>query len=193
MAHVLNPELLRRAYANGYFPMPHPDTGEILWFRPDPRAIIPLEGFHRSKSLQKTLRKKYFEATYDLAFNDVMKACADREEGTWITQEFLEVYGELHAQGDAHSVEIWYDGKLAGGVYGVTVGGAFFAESKFHSITDASKVALHFLVERLREKHFQLLEVQFMTPHLATLGAVEVTDDDYQRLLVKAVKTRTVF
>lgn len=189
----LYPELLRAAYAQGYFPMPHPETDEIMWFRPDPRAVIPLDGFHVSQSLRRTLKRGIFSVTRDTAFTEVMLCCADREE-TWITPEFLHAYGQLHEQGHAHSVEVWDKmGNLVGGVYGVSLGGAFFAESKFHRSTDASKVALYHLVEHLRSRKFLLLEVQFMTPHLARLGATPVSDSEYQKRLAAALVVETGF
>jgi leucyl/phenylalanyl-tRNA--protein transferase len=188
----LSPELLVRAYAQGYFPMPHPDTGEILWLTPNPRAVIPLDGFHASRSLRKTLRTVNFEITVDQDFRGVMVACGDRED-TWITDEFKRAYGELHDLGFAHSLEVWQDGALAGGVYGVSLNGAFFAESMFHKVTDASKVALYHLVARLKERGFKLLEVQFLTPHLASLGAVEIAKVEYLRRLRVALATAATF
>ena len=189
----LPPELLLSAYSQGYFPMPQSETNEILWYRPDPRAVIPLDNFHASRSLQRTLKRSHFTITFDSAFREVMLGCADRKE-TWITDEFLTAYTELHHLGFAHSVEVWSkDRQLVGGVYGVSLGGAFFAESKFHRKTDASKVALYHLVQRLKAQHFTLLEVQFMTPHLATLGALEIPDDIYQLRLAKALLIETTF
>jgi len=188
----LDPGLLRLAYARGYFPMPHPDTGEILWFSPDPRAIIPLGGFHCSRSLARTLRLGAFEISMDRDFAGVMAGCAERTE-TWITDEFKTAYGRLHAEGDAHSLEVWQEDKLVGGVYGVALGRAFFAESMFHRVTDASKVALYHLVERLRQQDMLLLEVQFLTSHLASLGAVEIPREQYLRRLAAALKTTSRF
>lgn len=155
----------------------------MLWLQPDPRAIIPLDGFHISRSLAKTLRQGKFVVRYNTDFPGVMRGCADREEGTWISEEFFDVYGALHKQGKAHSAEAWIDGRLAGGTYGVAIGGAFMAESMFHYETDASKVALAGLVERLRERNFALLDVQYLTPHLASLGAIEISNEEYIRRL----------
>lgn len=186
------PDLLRLAYAQGYFPMPHPDTGEILWFHPDPRAVLPLDDFHVSRSLDRTLRKAPFEITIDKDFAGVMAGCASRDE-TWINDLFKRTYGELHAQGDAHSLEVWLDGKLVGGVYGVALGGAFFAESKFHTVTDASKVALYHLVRHMKVRGMSLLEVQFITPHLKSLGVVEVPRAVYMRRLKAALDRRVHF
>lgn len=181
------PELLRLAYAQGYFPMPHPDTGEILWLSPNPRAVIPLDGFHVSRSLARTLRRVPFEVSFNRDFPGVMAACADRLD-TWITEDFHSAYGALHREGDAHSVEVWLEGELVGGTYGVALGGAFFAESKFHRTTDASKVALFHLVKRMREQGMTLLEVQFMTPHLETLGATAIPRVEYLKRLHAAVR-----
>lgn len=189
---ILTPSILRLAYANGFFPMPDPVTGELLWFNPDPRAIIPLDAFHVSRSLRRTLKHKSFEITTDRAFRDVMRACSERAE-TWITEEFIQVYGQLFDEGNAHSVEVWENGQLVGGTYGVALQGAFFAESKFHRVTDASKVALHGLVERLKAGGFTLLEVQFLTPHLQTLGAVNIPATEYKRRLTAALQVQTAW
>lgn len=186
----LTPELLLSAYAQGYFPMG--DKGEILWYNPDPRAILPLDGFHLSRSTAKELKRDWHRASFDEAFIDVMLACADREE-TWITDEFVEAYGELHRLGFAHSVEIWAEKELVGGAYGVTIGGGFFAESMFHRRTNASKFALHFLINRLRASGFTLLEVQFLTLHLKTLGAIEIPKAEYLERLDKAIRLRRDF
>jgi leucyl/phenylalanyl-tRNA--protein transferase len=185
-------ELLREAYARGFFPMPHPDSGEILWFHPDPRTIIPLEDFHVSRSLRRTLRRGRFEIRVNSAFQAVMKACAERDE-TWITDQFIEAYTALHEAGDAHSVEVWQEDQLVGGVYGVSLAGAFFAESMFHRVTDMSKVALFHLVERMQAKGLTLLEVQFMTPHLASLGAKEISREAYLKLLGRALSKPVTF
>lgn len=181
-------ELVIRAYANGYFPMQDPKTREIHWYRPDPRAILPLEEFHISHSLQRTLRKQIYTVTFDTAFAAVMKACAARAE-TWIGEDIFRVYQELSEHGLGHSVEVWQGTELAGGLYGLALGGAFFAESKFHVKTDASKVALAALVERLKHRRFSLLEVQFLTPHLQRLGAREIPGDEYDDRLAKALES----
>lgn len=188
----LPPELLVGAYSKGYFPMPDQKTGEIHWYRPDPRAILPLDGFHVSHSLRKTLNKQLYSTTFDTAFNEVMQGCAKRPE-TWITDVFFTAYRELFRLGIGHSVEVWdKHGTLVGGLYGLSLNGAFFAESKFHTATDASKVALYFLVERLNKQGFQLLEVQFMTEHLKSLGAIELPDSEYILRLKKAL-SRPIF
>ena len=156
--------------------------GEIAWFSPDPRAIIPLDTFHVPHGLKRTLKKGVFEIRVNTVFEEVMRACAQRKE-TWINQEILSSYLEMHRQGHAHSVETWFEGRLAGGLYGIAIGGAFFGESMFHEVTDASKVALHALVMRLRERGFSLLDTQWLTSHLTTFGAMEIPRTEYQRRL----------
>lgn len=159
------------------------DDGEIAWFSPDPRAIIPIDdGFHIPHGLRRTLRKGLFEIRIDHDFEEIMRRCGQRDE-TWINEEIVESYVNLHRLGHAHSVEAWFDGKLAGGLYGVAIGGAFFGESMFHEVTDASKVALHALVMRMRERGFSLLDTQWLTPHLRTMGAIEIPRAEYQRRL----------
>lgn len=184
---TLTPEGVELAYRHGIFPMADEHSGEILWFRPDPRAVIPLDGFHVSRSLTRTLRRGIFEVRVDTAFEAVMRGCADRPDGTWISERFVEVYGALHRDGKAHSVEAWRHGRLCGGAYGLALGGAFMAESMFHRETDASKVTIAALVSRLRERDFTLLDVQYVTPHLASLGAVEITRREYERRLERAL------
>jgi leucyl/phenylalanyl-tRNA---protein transferase len=183
----LTPEGVELAYRHGIFPMADEQSDEVLWFRPDPRAIIPLDGLHVSRSLARTIRRAIFEIRIDTDFEGVMRGCADRPEGSWISERFIEVYGALHQAGKAHSVEAWSEGRLAGGTYGVALGGAFMAESMFHRVTDASKVALAALVARLRERSFALLDVQYVTPHLESLGAVEITRREYERRLESAL------
>lgn len=182
----LDTHTLLTAYVNGYFPMPDPQTSEILWFKPDPRAIIPLDGFHVSRSLRRRLKKKEYQISLNKAFSEVMKGCADRKD-TWINSDFLKAYQNLHSIGAAHSLEVWEGEQLIGGVYGVSLGGAFFAESKFHRKTDASKIALYHLVEHLKQRGFILLEVQFLIPHLKTLGAIEIPSADYEHRLRRAL------
>jgi len=164
-------------------------TGEIEWYLPDPRAIIPLEGFHVSRSLAKQLRQRTFDIQVDRDFDGVMRGCADRPEGSWISEKFIQLYGDLHRRGLAHSVEAWQNGRLVGGVYGVAIGAAFMAESMFHRETNASKVALAALVQLLREGGFTLLDVQFATPHLLQFGAIEIPNALYSCLLRSAVDT----
>jgi len=187
----LSPELLERAYRQGVFPMPGA-FGSIQWHQPDPRAVLPLEQFHASRSLQRKLDKNYFDVTYNRDFTGVMRACAERKP-TWINAEFIANYTQLHRLGKGHSVEVWKDGALVGGIYGVHLGGAFFAESKFHRATDASKVALAKLVERLRERRFALLEVQFLTDHLAQFGVIEIPHAQYLKQLDAALALNCSF
>ena len=180
-------DLLLEGYRTGIFPMAM-DGGGIGWFSPDPRAIIPLETFHVPHGLRRALRKNPpFEMRVDDSFESVIRACAAREE-TWISEEIIESYCNLNRLGFAHSVEAWRDGRLAGGLYGVTLGAAFFGESMFHSETDASKVALHFLVQTLRHSGFRLLEVQWLTPHLESFGAIEIPRADYLKLLAASTQ-----
>jgi leucyl/phenylalanyl-tRNA--protein transferase len=184
--------LLLHAYRNAVFPMAMHD-GEIGWFSPNPRAIIPLDdGFHLPHGLRRTLRKNRFEIRIDAGFEEVMRRCAQREE-TWINEEIVESYVNLHRLGHAHSVEAWCEGRLAGGLYGVAIGGAFFGESMFHEVTDASKVALCALVGRLRERGYSLLDTQWVTPHLLTFGALEIPLADYQARLAACVDDACVF
>lgn len=182
---VLSAELLLHAYRNAVFPMAM-DDGEIAWFSPDPRAIIPLDGFHVPHGLRRTLKKRTFEVRVNTAFVEVLQACSTRDE-TWINAEIIRSYTNLHELGHAHSVESWHEGQLVGGLYGVAIGGAFFGESMFHRATDASKVALHALVERLRAREFTLLDTQWTTPHLLNFGAVEVPRAVYRQLLENAL------
>jgi leucyl/phenylalanyl-tRNA--protein transferase len=183
----LTPAMVEAAYRQGIFPMAVDERDIFTWHRPDPRGILPLDSFHCSRSLAKVLRQQRFEVSYDRDFRGVMLGCADRAEGTWINRTLIEVYCELHRYGKAHSVEVLKDGELIGGTYGVHIGGAFMAESKFHRARDASKVALARLVERLRECRFELLDVQYLTPHLETLGAIAISARDYDRRLRKAI------
>jgi leucyl/phenylalanyl-tRNA--protein transferase len=188
----LDSQTILMAYANGYFPMPHPETGAICWFNPDPRAILPLDGFHASRSLKRAIARHGFTYTINKRFNAVMEGCADRDD-TWINQDIKMAYKRLFDEGFAHSLEVWHNDKLAGGLYGVALGGAFFAESKFHKVSNASKAALYFLTEHLKAAGFTLLEIQFLTPHLASLGAVEVSAEAYQDQLVAALKIPALF
>ena len=190
---TFSPAGIELAYRRGIFPMFNHYTGSVDWYRPDPRAIFPLDGFHVSRSLAKTIRRGVFHVSVDVDFEGVMRGCADRVEGTWISEEFIDVYGELYRQGKAHSVEVWLDGRLVGGTYGVALGGAFMAESMFHYETDASKVALAALVERLRLRGFQLLDTQYLTPHLVSLGAVEIPGQEYDRRLKQAIRLHRSF
>jgi leucyl/phenylalanyl-tRNA--protein transferase len=186
MSERLTPELSIRAYCSGVFPMADHRDGRIGWYRPDPRAIMPLDAFHVSRSLRRTIRRGVFQTTVNLDFAAVIAACAAREE-TWISDEVIEAYTALHHLGLAHSVESWRGGQLVGGLYGVALGAAFFGESMFSRETEASKVALVALVERLRDLGYVLLDTQFMTSHLARFGAVEVSRMEYEWQLAAAL------
>ena len=188
---MISAELLIHAYRSAVFPMALED-GEIAWFSPDPRTIIPLESFHVPHGLRRTLKKQRFEVRIDGDFESVMRGCARRED-TWINDEILESFVRLHELGYAHSVETWLDGQLAGGLYGVALGGAFFGESMFHEVTDASKVALHALVERMRDRGYTLLDTQWTTPHLLTFGATEIPRAAYRGLLDEALARECLF
>jgi leucyl/phenylalanyl-tRNA--protein transferase len=161
-------------------------TGEINWFSPDPRGILELDRFVVSRSLRRTIRQKTFDIRLNTAFEPVLSFCRARAE-TWISETIVRSYLELHRLGFAHSVESWKEGRLAGGLYGVAIGGAFFGESMFSLERDGSKCALAFLVERLRERNFVLLDTQFLTPHLASLGAMEIPRTEYLRRLTAAI------
>ena len=190
---MIDSALLIRAYRSGIFPMAM-DDGEIGWFSPDPRGILPIESFSVPKRLARVMRHGRFEIASDRDFAGVMRACAERrEEGTWINDEILESYIALHRLGHAHSVECWHRGQLAGGLYGVHLGGAFFGESMFHRVTDASKVALVALVERLKSRGFLLLDIQWVTPHLEQFGAVEIPRAEYLAKLKRAVARNCVW
>lgn len=182
---MIAPEILLQGYRLGVFPMAMED-GAIEWFSPDPRGVLPLDRFHVPHALARVLRKGVFEVRVNTRFTEVMRRCAERDE-TWINGEIIASYTRLHQLGHAHSVETWADGKLAGGLYGVALGGAFFGESMFHEVTDASKVALSALVDRLRERKFMLLDTQWLTPHLARFGAMEISRRQYMHLLGRAV------
>ena len=191
MKSGIPPDLLLEAYASGIFPMGMPD-GEIRWYSPDPRGILPLEEFHTPHGLKRILRKRSWDVRIDTAFQEVMQACASREE-TWITEVIAESYTLLFESGHAHSVEVWQDDKLVGGLYGVSIGGAFFGESMFHRVTDASKVALWHLVEILKKGGFTLLDSQWTTPHLEQFGAREIPRSDYLEKLAAALTIKTTF
>lgn len=185
----VTPSLLLRAYAAGVFPMAETaDADEIFWVDPKSRAIIPLDGFHLSKSLAKRARRGQFSVTTDHAFEAVLDACADRPE-TWINEEIRALYLTLHRMGYAHSIEVWHGHDLIGGLYGVALGGAFFGESMFSHATDGSKLGLVWTIARLRAGGFKLLDTQFMTPHLARLGAIEISRAEYHDQLGAALET----
>ena len=189
---MLPVDLLVSAYASGWFPMAV-GGGDIRWFSPDPRGIIPLDTFHVSSRLARVVRRGSFRIEISRDFPAVIRACAeaerdDEDAGTWIDQAIFDSYCAMHQAGYAHSVEAWRDGKLAGGLYGVALGGAFFGESMFHHVTDASKVALVALVERLRERGFTLLDTQWTTEHLEQFGAIDIPRAEYLRRLGEALR-----
>lgn len=191
---MLKPELLLTAYQRGIFPMAVDKRGRIGWFSPDPRAVIPLDDrFHIPHGLRRALKQKKFEVTWDRDFEAVIRECAKRKEGTWISKGIIESYGALHRLGHAHSVETRVDDELVGGLYGVAIGGAFFGESMFHRATDASKVALVALVERLRAHGFVLLDTQWITPHLKQFGTHEIPRHEYLWQLEHALKVACKF
>lgn len=189
----LSAELLVYAYSKGVFPMAeHREDAEIFWVEPKKRGIIPLNDFHISHSLRRVIRKGIFEVKTDTAFREVMQNCADRKE-TWINDQILDSYCNLFDLGLAHSVECWREGNLVGGLYGVSLGGAFFGESMFSKETNASKVALCALVERLKAGGYILLDTQFLTSHLASFGAIEISQKDYLKLLKPALSIKASF
>ncbi|MVO17440.1 leucyl/phenylalanyl-tRNA--protein transferase [Parasedimentitalea huanghaiensis] len=190
---TLSADLLLHAYSVGVFPMAETsDNPEIFWVDPKRRGILPLDGFHMSRSLRRHIRRTAYQVTVNRDFQAVVTACADREE-TWINDEIHKRYIELHEMGHAHSLEIWQDGVLSGGIYGVTVGAAFFGESMFSRRTNASKLALAYLVDRLNQTGFTLCDTQFLTTHLASLGGIEISRAAYRRRLFEAVQEQKCF
>ena len=194
---TITPKILLQAYTIGIFPMAEAaeDTA-LYWVEPDERGIIPLHGLRISQSLRKQVRRQLFEIRIDSAFSEVIAACAAKtknRKSTWINARICKLYNQLHKMGHCHSVECWRDGKLVGGLYGVKIGAAFFGESMFSRMTDASKVALVHLVARLNAGGFQLLDAQFMNPHLKTLGAIVMSKADYKELLPNAIAASADF
>jgi len=193
----LTPDILVRAYAAGVFPMAESaDDPELFWVDPRRRGILPLDAFHVPRRLSRVVRRQIFEIRCDSAFEDVIRACAEASEkrpNTWINDEIVRLYEALFARGAAHTVECWRGDRLAGGLYGVSLGAVFFGESMFSRESDASKVALVHLVARLRLGGFRLLDTQFLTPHLARFGGIEISRRHYHRLLAEALSYRAVF
>jgi leucyl/phenylalanyl-tRNA--protein transferase len=193
----LTPDLLLSAYASGLFPMANDrHDPAIHWIEPRRRGVVPLDGFHLPRSLRKTIRSRRYEIRFDRTFGEVIRACAEprpERPRTWLNDQLIELYCSLHQMGHAHSVEGWLDGRLAGGLYGVSLGGAFFGESMFTRERDASKVALVALVQRLRRAGYLLLDTQFVTDHLRRFGAIEITRDRYRQLLRRALRHRASF
>ncbi len=184
---------LLAAYRTGHFPMAV--RGQIQWFSPDRRGIIPLDRFHVPARLRRVLRQAHFDLSVDRAFRDVITACASRADvtGNWIDAKIIESYKALHDAGFAHSIEAWQDDRLVGGLYGVSFHGAFFGESMFHRATNASKVALCALVDRLQARRYVLLDIQWLTPHLERLGAIEVSRQQYLQLLAESMQVERAF
>ena len=194
---TITPQILLKAYAAGIFPMAESaEDNALYWVEPEERGIFPLDGLHISRSLRKRIRQRRFDIRIDTAFSDVIAACAEKapdRKTTWINQRIKSLYGQLYKMGCCHSVECWRQNELVGGLYGVRIGGAFFGESMFSRETDASKVALVHLVARLRAGGFRLLDAQFTTPHLETLGARTVSRADYHALLERAIEDDAEF
>lgn len=192
---MIDSALLLNAYASGWFPMAV--DHEVHWFSPDPRGVVPLDRLHVPRRLARLVRSGAFRIEVDRAFVDVMRACAANRDaddpGTWINEEIIASYTALHARGFAHSVEAWNGDRLAGGLYGVALGGAFFGESMFHHETNASKVAFVALAERLRERGFTLLDTQWVTPHLEQFGAIEIPRADYLKRLQVSLRHHCAF
>ena len=192
----LDPRLLLQGYAAGIFPMAESaDDPELFWVDPTRRGILPLDAFHVPRRLKRVLRRGLFTVRVDTAFGEVIRGCASGETrpSTWINEEIVRLYATLSARGAAHSVECWHEGELVGGLYGVSLGAAFFGESMFSRVSDASKVALVHLVARLRLGGYRLLDTQFLTPHLAQFGGIEISRARYRRLLAEALRYRAFF
>ncbi|MGV3724837.1 MAG: leucyl/phenylalanyl-tRNA--protein transferase [Actinomycetota bacterium] len=185
-AQFIPPEVLLQAYASGYFPMADSPNGRIEWYTADPRAVLPLAPFHVPRRLQRVLKKEPFTFTRDTQFQRVIRACSDRES-TWISEGIVASYTALHERGHAHSVEVWQGAEMVGGLYGVHLGGAFFGESMFHLVDDASKAALVHLAQHLNQQGFRLLEIQMITPLTAQFGARLVKRRQYEALLAEAL------
>jgi leucyl/phenylalanyl-tRNA--protein transferase len=191
----LTAETLVYAYASGVFPMAE-ETGEIFWYSPDPRAIIPIQSYKPAKSLKPIINQKRFEIRVDTCFEQVMRNCAlprPTEPETWISEEIVQAYTELHKMGLAHSVEAWQDNKLVGGLYGVSLGAAFFGESMFSFVSNSSKVAFHYLIQILREQKYELLDSQFMNDNVQRYGAINIPRTAYIKRLAKALKSTCHF
>lgn len=189
-------DMLLYAYAHGIFPMADGRNGEVHWYSADPRAIIPLETYHPQRSLRPILNKNVFEIRINTSFKEVMRHCAaprTTDPNTWISQEMIDVYTQLHQNGYAHSVEAWYDGQLAGGLYGIALGGAFFGESMFTLRSNASKVAFHYLIQRLITQGFKLLDTQFINDNVLRYGAIEIPSTEYHQQLEIALAQSVSF
>lgn len=191
----LTPEDLLYGYTNGIFPMADPD-GTLYWYAPDPRAIIPITTYQPARSLRPVLNKRTFEIRINTRFEAVIRGCSGArkdEDGTWISEQIIESYSALHRLGFAHSVEAFYEDQLVGGLYGVHIGSAFFGESMFHTVSNASKVAFHYLMEILKANRFSLLDTQFINDNVARYGAIEIPKGEYIQKLATALGTRRAF
>lgn len=188
---AIEPRVLISAYCNGMFPMGM-ENGRLSWFSPDPRGILPIANYHVPRSMRAGLLRSGFEIRTNTRFDDIVQACSERQQ-TWITREIIASYEQLHRMGYAHSVETWQDGKLLGGLYGVSIGGAFFGESMFSNVPSASKAALVWLMEHLKARGFILHDTQWTTPHLAMFGGYEIPRNDYLRTLESAVSLPVKF
>lgn len=196
MSFEITAQMLLNAYCQGIFPMADTDSGEIYWYDPDPRAILPLENFHVPRSLKRSAKRNNFEIRLDSAFRRVMEECAKPMPGreqTWISPRIIELYCQLHLHGFAHSVEVWAEDELVGGLYGVAVGGLFAGESMFSRVTDSSKIALVYLVQHLHQRGFRLLDVQFTTEHLQRFGVIEIPRQTYHTRLAEALMLTVKF
>ena len=193
MGGHLSHDSLLDAYTHGIFPWPVDERSPMLWWSPDPRGIIELDNVHFSRRLLRTCRSDKFSVTFDADFSQVIRKCAAVHGSTWITRPMIDGYIRLHETGPAHSVEVWHGGQLVGGVYGVAIRGMFAAESMFHTMTDASKVALFFLVDHLRRQGFRLLDIQMVTPHTKQFGSMEIPRDDYLKRLEQALTYDCMF
>lgn len=193
LVQAVTPENILSAYAQGAFPMAD-ELGVARWYTADPRGILPLDRFRAPRSLRQKLSRGLFQVRINTCFKEVMLACSHRRrDGTWISMELIDNYCKLHDMGYAHSVETWQNDQLVGGLYGVSLGGAFFGESMFYRVTDASKIALAALVQRLRERQFALLDTQAVTRHLVQFGTIEVSADEYMKMLGAAVALERKF
>lgn len=189
---LLNPSIVLRLYSVGAFPMADEVTGEIEWYYPKVRCIIPLDNFNIPRSLKKILKENLFEIRFDYNRMEVVKECGNRKI-TWINNDLIEMYEKIIHNGNLHSVECYIDDILVGGLFGISIRGAFFGESMFSKVSNASKVALVYLINRLRERNFKILDVQLMNPHLKMFGAIEISENDYVKLLRQAYRTDTSF
>jgi leucyl/phenylalanyl-tRNA---protein transferase len=192
----LTPEIVLNGYRNGIFPMADDESKDIFFYSPDPRAIIPIDTYACSKSLRPILNKNIFEIRINANFEEVIRSCSkprSDDDGIWISDDIKNVYIELHKMGYAHSVETYFDGKLAGGLYGVAIGSVFFGESMFYTVPNASKVAFHYLIERLKKRNFKLLDTQFINNNVARFGAVEISKAVFIKKLNKAIAINNIF